>query len=98
MLNHILNRIKKHQSVVSKFKNGDINDSEFENFLLDEIEFFEQDFEEILNSKILEEEEKLNKNLSIIRKLVEINKIDRKILENVIYSEINYQFLKKHML
>ena len=98
MLNRVIKRIKNHNDIVSKYKEGKISDSTFEKYLLDEIDFVQQDPEEKLNNELLKEEEKLQENIRRMQNIVTLTNIDELTLKNLIYSEFNHLFLKQHVL
>ena len=98
MLNRIIKRVRNHNDFVSRHRKGEISNEEFENFLIDEIEYLERDLEEKLNEKLLEEEKRLLKTITIIRKIIEENDIEKSELINLIHSEFNSLYLKKYIL
>lgn len=98
MLNRIILRIRNHKSAVSQFYNGDISNADFEDILLNEIEFLQKDLEEKLNEDIELQNKILLDHFEAIKDIVRDNKIDNEVLRNLIYSEFNSTFLKKHLL
>ncbi|TPN87090.1 hypothetical protein [Aquimarina algicola] len=98
MLNRVIKRIKSHNDLVSNHKEGKISDSDFEKYLLDEIDFVQQDLDEKLNDELLKEEEKLRKNITKMQYVIAKTNLDEITLKNLIYSEFNHLFLKQHIL
>ena len=98
MLSRVIKRIKNHNDLVSNHKEGKISDSEFEKYLLDEIDYVRQNLEEKLNDELLKEEEKLRENITKMQYVVAQTDLDQLTLKNLIYSEFNHLFLKQHVL
>lgn len=98
LLDRIISRIQNRKKYQLDHENELLTASEFENYLLDEIIFLDQDFEEKLDQEIRNEEAKLMENILIISKLVKEYDLDREVVKNIIYSELNQIFLKNHLL
>ncbi len=98
MLNRVIKRIKNHNDFITNHREGRVSDSEFEKYLLDEIDFVQQDLEEKLNAKLLKEEEKLKENIIKMQLVVAQTNLDELTLKNLIYSEFNHLILKQYVL
>lgn len=98
LLDRILAKIRNRKECLSNYQEKIIDDLEFEQYLLNEISFLDEDFEKKLDEEIQEEKEKLAKNIIRIQQLVKENNIDKDVLKNILYSEINQLFLKNHLL
>lgn len=98
LLDRIIFRIRNRKKNQLDYENELVTDSDFENYLLDEIIFLDQDFEEKLDQEIRNEEAKLMENIVMISKLVKEYDLDREVVKNILYSELNQIFLKNHLL
>ncbi|WP_271782247.1 hypothetical protein [Aquimarina algiphila] len=97
MLQRIIDRIKRHKKSLIEFQEGKINEEEYEKRLLNEISFFQQDFEEKISLEILEQEEKLSFILLKIKDIALKKNIDKETLKNIILSEINRAMIDEHL-
>ncbi len=95
MVYRILQKIRIHKELVTKFEAKELSDTDLERHLLEELTYFHgSSIEEKLNKDIEEQEQVLSKYLNKISDIVIEKEINMQSLENLVYSEINSLFFE----